>query len=957
MKKKVWQSWENQNPSSRADEFSPDASFWPFDLSRRQFLSLAAASLATASLAGCTRNTLEKMIPYLETPEGVTPGKPQFFSSGWSLAGQTHGLLVESHDGRPTRIDGHPLHPASLGKSNAIHQALLLSLYDEDRQRQVWSQGRKSSLDDFKNEMQKLRENFHQTGGQGLVFLSELSSSPSLRAQWQSFQKIYPRAEWLQYEPVSLQSEQQALRKIFSRAVAPLYQFDKAEVVVSLDADIFADPLYPLRYTVDFFRKRAKTHPAEKATSLFVIEPTPSVTGAWTDQRLSLRASRIHEFARVLWQKLNHQSIVTSLTAVENTFLERLIRQVQSFPGRCLFLAGPYQPQSVHEIAQALNFRYGQKAISYRTMENSPTQELTALDRLADRLEKKQVQALFVIGGNPVYQSPANLALREKIKSVPNSYRFSLLKDETSKLCQWQLPLAHPFECWSDGEAYDGTVSLHQPLLPPLREGLCFSEILSFLQGDLKSSADLVRSFWSAKLGPSMAWEKMVQTGLSPLPKPRFFQPTSVKIPELSSSPSAVTEKEDSVEILFRADPHVWDGRFVNNPWLQELPKPLTLLTWGNAALISPALAKKKNIQPGQVIEMKTSGASLKAPAWIFPGQEEQTVTLHFGYGQQTSGKIGQGLGFNAYQLWNSHEPYWQKATLRVTSEKEKLACTQDHWTMEEEDPVRTLPRTAALAVTTTEIQPASIYPENPYAERKDIIAKPEAWAMVIDLDHCIGCNACTVACQSENNIPVVGKEGVLRGREMHWLRVDRYFSGDENSPRYLFQPVPCMQCEKAPCEEVCPVAATVHSTDGLNQMVYNRCVGTRYCANNCPYHVRRFNFLSFSSGKGNSRQWQKNPDVSVRPRGVMEKCTYCVQRIVAARIEAEKEQRPLRDGEVKTACQVACPTEAIVFGNRNDPQAEVSRRQKVSRNYALLEELGTRPRTTYLAKLEDVYD
>jgi molybdopterin-containing oxidoreductase family iron-sulfur binding subunit len=647
---------------------------------------------------------------------------------------------------------------------------------------------------------------------------------------------------------------------------------------------------------------------------------------------LILKSSQFPSFCQALWQQLHGQK-----SEIENPFIQKIKAVVSSFPGRCVFMAGIHQPDIVHEISHQLNFEFGRKAVTYQAISPAPTSSIESLKNLGTQLEKNEIEALFVIGGNPAHQSPVDFNLSKKFRQAKRSYRFSLTEDETSAVCDWQLPLAHEFEAWSDGQAFDGTLSVHQPLIAPLFQGKNIHEIISLFSGENKLSYTVVTDFWKKKLGTqySLQWEKIVQNGIFAEKKTRAFNLKPKKsIPMFLNETPITTE----LEILFRADPHIWDGRFAGNSWLQELPKPLTLLTWGNAALISPALASERKIAPGQVIEITTADGKLKAPAWILPGQEERTVTLHFGYGRTRAGKTVSHLGFNAYQIWNSNHTDFQTGSIAVTSEIQEMACTQSHFLMDE----KTLEKKSTVI--------PSLYEKDPLPA----VVSPEAWAMVIDLDHCIGCNACTIACQSENNIPVVGKEGVLRGREMHWIRVDRYFSGEENSPRFVFQPVPCMHCEKAPCEEVCPVAATVHSTEGLNQMVYNRCVGTRYCANNCPYKVRRFNFFSLTSNKGELQKLLQNPEVSVRPRGVMEKCTYCVQRINAARIDAQKDLRSIKDGEIKTACQVTCPTEAITFGNQNDPASKVSQLKKKSRNYALLEELGTRPRTTYLTKMED---
>jgi molybdopterin-containing oxidoreductase family iron-sulfur binding subunit len=562
-----------------------------------------------------------------------------------------------------------------------------------------------------------------------------------------------------------------------------------------------------------------------------------------------------------------------------------------------------------------------------------------SLAELSAALPRGEVSDLLISGGNPVYNTPATLDFAGALKHAGASYRLGLSEDETSAACTWHLPAAHSFESWSDAEAANG-VTFAQPLIAPLLNGKSLPEVLSLCSGKAQSGYEILREHWHGVWPKDFAkrWAEALREGhiAHAVSSPRRPRP----VPAMQE----LALKDGEVEIVFRADPCVWDGRFANNPWLQELPKPLSLLTWENTAWISAKLARDKNLVNGQKIELTAQGRKLQVPVWIMPGQEDRTVTLFFGYGRTHAGKIGSGLGYNAYALWTG-APVLRGELARL-EEHVSLASTQTHGEMSgEEDPVRRYRSGEKLSAEKT---PESLYPEDPSVPRAR-----ESWGMVIDLDSCTGCSACMIACQSENNIPVVGKKGVLLGRQMHWIRVDRYFSGDVSEPRVYFQPVPCMQCEKAPCEVVCPVAATTHSSDGLNQMVYNRCVGTRYCANNCPYKVRRFNYLAYNSKLTDLDKMGKNPEVSVRSRGVMEKCTYCVQRIEKARIHAKIHDESIPDGAVRTACQATCPTEAISFGNLADPDSQVSRLRRHDGHYALLEHLGTRPRTTYLGKRE----
>jgi molybdopterin-containing oxidoreductase family iron-sulfur binding subunit len=591
-----------------------------------------------------------------------------------------------------------------------------------------------------------------------------------------------------------------------------------------------------------------------------------------------------------------------------------------------------------------------------------PVDHAASIRELAEDMDAGRVSFLLILGGNPVFDAPADLRFAERLQKVAMRVHLSPYNDETSVLCQWHVPEAHPLECWSDARAFDGTASVVQPLIAPLYGGKSAHELLAALAGKSQTSAyEHVRETWRKHAGGGdfeRFWRRVVHDGVVP----------GTAHPERAERPAAGFERAirpsaaegGGLRVLLRADPSIHDGRFANNGWLQELPKPMTRLTWDNAVLVAPATAERLGLANGDVVEVAAGGASVRGPVWILPGQAADCVTIHLGYGRTRVGKVGAGTGFDAYPLRTAGAPWTiPGASLRKTGERRVLACTQDHHSMEGRAPVR-----VALVAAPAghhghgetghgdaghgahgEDLP-TMYPEHPY--------EGHAWGMSIDLNACVGCGACVVACQAENNIPVVGRDQVSRGREMHWIRVDRYFEGDLDDPDVYHQPLPCMHCENAPCEVVCPVAATTHSSEGLNDMVYNRCVGTRYCSNNCPYKVRRFNFLQYSDFETESLKLLRNPDVTVRSRGVMEKCSYCVQRINEVRIASQREDRPIRDGEIQTACQQACPARAIVFGDQNDPASRVSLLKKDPRDYALLHELNTRPRTTYLATLRN---
>lgn len=934
---------------SHQDEFFPGASEWPKDLSRRSFLEMAMASLALAGFTGCTRLPTEKIIPYIKDPEDFVPGKSEFYATAFVHSGQATGILVESHQGRPTKIEGNPFHPASRGAASAQQQAFILSLYDPDRSSKVLLNGKSSSWEKCQAALQESITGLKNSKGRGFYILNEFSASPSFEDQVSQLKNAYPGVRWIQYEPVSRSSSLKASKSVFGKPLQCVYHLDRVATVVCLDADLFGSPCFPLRYAQDFIQQRRGKNTV--LPELFAVEATPSITGAWTSRRLTAKYSALPEIAQELALRFAGGKSEKSFSRESENFFRQLLARKDLGP--CLFIAGEHAPESVHEVCHHLNTKYAVKAIDYLTPEpTTPLDALTDLRDLTHALNSGEVESLIIIGGNPVYQSPASLKFNEAVKRAKKSFHFSLLEDETSAACQWHCPLTHPLENWSDARAFDGSLSLVQPLVEPLFAGKSPHELLALLLGKELSSYDVVQAYWRQRLGEKFEtdWEKALSNGILNLQAPILAKAPKSQW-KASSVQSAQPPSQDSgvSEILFRCDESIGDGRFGNNPWLQELPKPLSKLTWENAALVSPHFAETNNIVTGQYLSIETTGGTLKAPAWILPGQEENTVTLTFGYGRSLGGKIASQKGYNAYRIWDLDHPHQTTGKIRIFKDKTALASTQTHFTLNDDKIVQRTKSEKSLAVSKkpTASHYASLYTEEP------LPPAPEAWAMVIDLDSCIGCSACTIACQSENNIPVVGKDGVLRGREMHWIRVDTYYSGPEHNQQVSFQPVPCMHCEKAPCELVCPVAATVHSTDGLNQMVYNRCIGTRYCSNNCPYKVRRFNFFSLNSKVSDLERLQKNPEVSVRSRGVMEKCTYCVQRIQAGRITAQKENRKIRDGEIQTACQATCPTQAIVFGDKNDVTSKVHELRQSARHYALLEELGTLPRTTYLAKID----
>jgi MoCo/4Fe-4S cofactor protein with predicted Tat translocation signal len=941
-------------------EFPRQASEWKATMSRRQFLSLMGASLALAGLTGCTSQPPERIVPYVDAPESTVPGQALFFATAMGLAGYALGLLAQSHLNRPTKLEGNPDHPASLGATDAIAQASILTLYDPDRSTVVTNEGAESTWEEFLQALQAQLEPQRASGGAGLRILTETVTSPTLVSQLQAILDQYPNAVWHQYEPVNRDQVYAGAELAFGEPAEPIYRIDQAEVIVSLDADLFQTSPGRVRYAREFADgRRADTAEDRARNRLYVVESTPTITGAAADHRLPLKAGQIEAFARSLAQALGIGVTADEVatTALPGNWLNALAADLQAHTGSSLVIAGEPQPPIVHALAHAMNDalgNVGQTVIYTDPVVANPQHQIESLRALVEAMSAGEVELLLILGGNPVYTAPVDLDFAAALENVAFAAHLSLYADETSARCGWHIPESHFLEGWSDARAYDGTLTIQQPLIQPLYASHTAHELLAALvSAEVQSDHDIVQAYWTSQQGEAAFatfWQTALHDGIvadtALAPKTVTLQAAFDVEPTLATAP-------DDLEINFRPDPSIWDGRFANNGWLQELPRPFTKLTWENAALINPLTADSLGLTQGDLVELAYAGYTVQAPIWLLPGQAEGTVTVHLGYGRTHAGRVGNGAGFNAYALRSTGVGWFGTGlTVRKVGEGHRFASTQGHFSMEGRDLVRV--GTVAQFAEEPEFVHAqdghhgeiSLYPKYDY--------DTNAWGMAIDLSACVGCNACVAACQAENNIPIVGKEEVANGREMHWIRIDTYFEGDLTNPATHQQPILCMHCENAPCEPVCPVGATMHDAEGLNTMVYNRCIGTRYCSNNCPYKVRRFNFLQYTDLDTESLKLQRNPNVTVRARGVMEKCTYCVQRISAARITAKLEGRPIADGEVVTACQQACPTRAIVFGNLNDPESEVAQRKASPLNYGLLAELNTLPRTTYLAKLRN---
>jgi molybdopterin-containing oxidoreductase family iron-sulfur binding subunit len=993
-------------------EFPEQADTWPDSLSRRQFLTLMGASLALAGLSGCSTRPAPSVnvVPDVKQPEEAVPGKPLFFATAMTLGGAGVGLLVESHLGRPTKIEGNPDHPGSLGATDPMHQASILGLYDPDRSQTATLLGQTSTWDAALGEasahgvpsVRRAATELRSLQGRGLRLLTETVVSPTQYQQIRELLKAFPEARWHQYEPLAADSARRAARVAYGEHVNTIYDFRKADVVLSLDADFFTCAPGNLRYVADFMsrsRVGSKEASAAHATMnrLYVVEPCVSCTGAKADNRLALKAHEIEGFARALAVRLGMTAGSVGEAGSYAEWVEAVASDLHQHRGRCLILAGMGQPEVVHLLALAMNHHLGnigQTLLHTNPVEAEPVDQLESLRELVNNMKAGRVEMLVILGGNPVFTAPADFDFVKHMQKVRFRVHLSQHQDETSRQCHWHLPEAHYLEAWGDTRAYDGTATIVQPLIQPLYQGRSAIELLSALVKDVPTPGyEIVRGYWyqhwSHRGTSSDRFEEFWQTALhdgvvaeTALPQKSVSLKSGWQ-DRLKQRASAVTG--DDYEIVFRPDPMIYDGRFANNGWLQECPKPITKLTWDNAALMSPQTAEKLGVQAKSyahggehggfqvpILALRFGDRTVEAPVWMMPGHVDDSVTVYMGYGREYAGRVGGSpgnqVGFNAYALRTS-DALWFARGLSVgkTAKNYRLACTQEHQLMENREVVR--------SATLSEYQKAPNFAQEPEkglekeetrrARRPLTLYPPppsetasQQWGMAIDLTTCIGCSACVVACQAENNIPVVGKDQVARGREMHWLRVDLYHGSGSQTPdmptEFNFQPVPCMHCENAPCEYVCPVAATVHSADGLNDMVYQRCVGTRFCSNNCPYKVRRFNFLFYADYATQSVRLQYNPDVTVRSRGVMEKCSYCVQRIRHADITAQAEGRSIAEGEILTACQAACPAGAIAFGNINDPRSRVKQWKESPLNYSLLGDLNTAPRTTYLAAVHN---
>ena len=932
------------------------------NFNRRNFLKIMGASVALASLPACTKQPLQKLVPYVNQPEDLVPGKPMYFATAMTLGGFALGLIAESHEGHPTKIEGNPGHPASLSATHIFHQAAILDLYDPDRSQTVLQNGQPSTWENFVAAMHDVLETQKNKNGNGLRILTETVTSPTLHFQIQQLLKKFPEAKWHQFEPVNRDNVREGAKLAFGENVEAQYHFKNAKIILSLESDFLYFHPNAVRYARDFAKNRRARFPQTEMSRLYVVESSPTVTGANADHRLPIASAEIQTFALALTQKLgviSNSAIRNPQSELEN-WIAAVADDLSQNRGASIVIVGENQPPIVHALAHSLNRSLGNigQTVSFtESAQANWVNQTESLHDLVEALNRKEVEALVILGGNPAFTAPVDFQFADNLAKVKFKVHLATHVNETSNFCNWHIPENHFLESWSDARSFDGTISIVQPLILPLYAGKSAHEILdAAFSPPGRNDYDLVRKFWqSQNPGENFenSWHQTLHDGLiqnSALPEKKV-SPKQFQIP-------AIENHKSEIEITFRPDPTIYDGRFINNGWLQELPKPNTKLVWDNAALISPAFAEKEKLSNGDIVEIEFQNRKLQIPVWTTPGQAENSIALPFGYGHENIENVGVRTGFNVYKLRTSNA-LWSAngATLKKAGATYQLVTTQTHHVIDSDD------RQIIREGTFVEFQRDNNFvKENSDAPTAgDTLYKPNEfpyngykWGMAIDLSACIGCSACTIACQAENNIPVVGKEQVAAGRIMHWIRVDNYFRGAPQNPQTTFQPVPCMQCENAPCEMVCPVDATVHDHEGLNVQVYNRCIGTRYCSNNCPWKVRRFNFFQYADYNQPSYEPMWNPNVTVRSRGVMEKCTYCIQRISAARINSENQNRKIRAGEFQTACQQVCPTNAIVFGDLNNPDCEVTKLKTHDLNYLMLGQLNTRPRTSYLAKLRN---
>jgi molybdopterin-containing oxidoreductase family iron-sulfur binding subunit len=907
---------------------------------RRELLRVMGASLALAGVTGCKPAKSDDVVPFVNRPPGFEEGRIDHYATAVLTDGFAQPVLATAVAGRPIKLEGNPEHPASRGATSFLTQAALLDLYDPDRSQAPLLRGTTVDWADFDAQMQRWRAAWQANGGAGVRLLIAPTTSPTLIRQIEELKAALPKLRVHLFDPLAGYGADPATEAL--GAMQLRLRLENARVIVSLDDDFLGPGPAQVVNAGGWAKRRGDVENAQRIR-LYMAEPTPTLTGANAQHRIGVRPSRLTLLAAALAAKLGMGGPATGLTPEEFGWVDAAGNALLADRGESLLTVGRQSPAPLHSLAATANQRLGTRAIDY--LEPIALVPVGGYVDLVRDIEAGQVAALFTLAANPAYAGPADIDFATLAKRIPLTVHAGSHYDETAAASAWHLPVPHALEDWSDARSVDGLATIVQPVIQPLYDTRSLHTLIAgFTMDGVPDARWVVRQFWIGRLQDDQSWNAALKTGFVPGTEAR---PAAVSPKPI---PIRLQHAADDVEVVIRPDPTIRDGSGANNGWLQELPKPLTKITWENVIAVSPGTAEKLGIggsgEPAinrcPLVEVECGGRSVTGPAWVMPGQPEGVATVYLGYGRRSVGRVGNGIGYDAYSLRTAASPWAAAGRLRPVPGAAAVATTQTHHRLEGGEQVATVP--SADARYRADSGNASIYPRWPEGE--------PAWGMVIDTDLCIGCNACITACQAENNVPVVGKKQVYEGREMHWLRVSRLYTGNPGNPGTMFQPIPCMHCEQAPCEMGCPVHATVHSPDGLNLMVYNRCIGTRTCSSYCPYKVRRFNWFDYTTDAPPSIEAQRNPDVTVRGRGVMEKCTYCIQRIRGAAVAADIEDGEIRDGEIQTACQQACPTNAIVFGNLADAGSAAAKRRAGPRNYSLLGELGTRPRTTYLARI-----
>lgn len=953
---------------SRSDESSAP-------IGRRRFMAMGAGSgLSSLALAACVRKPKEKILPFAQRPEDRIPGKPRHFATSAYVAGSVLGLVVESQDGRPTKIEGNPKHPGSFRGTSAWAQAEVLNLYDPDRARTPSRRGKTATWEQAFEAIDEALESAGE-GGSRLAILTEAVPSPTFERLVGELREKYPKALVVEHDLAVDDAELAGRSLLGVPGVRAIRHYHLADRVLSLDADLFGSEPDCVRSARLWADRRRTVTGSEDVGRLYVVEPCFTVTGACADNRLPVPASRVAAFASGLLAELLDAGLTLPAAASRlaakvagvnresfGRWVPALAKDLVASRGSSIVVAGRRQPPVVHAMADLLNEALDNTGRTVTFVRQPAVADAASLPQLSERLENGSVGALIVIGGNPVYDAPRDLRLAERFGKAGSSVHLSTHRNETSEACGLHVPRSHFLESWCDLRASDGTPSVQQPLIAPLHDTVSELELLARLIGRPRPRGyELVKETWRTRASSLSAdaferrWRRWLQDGLvSEKPVTDVPEPRWSRLAEAWARQEEAEAEPPAIEIDFALDASTFDGRYANNAWMQELPDPTTKLSWEHAAYASEATARSLGADTGDVLRVEAAGAVAEVPLFVIPGTADGVLVVPLGYGRRVGGQVAEGVGADTFALREQGAAWIATATSVTRSGRTRQLCTtQEHGRSEGRGVLRETTLEAHRAnpeeVGKVHGPPLKSLWQEPHPR------EGQQWGMSIDLSACTGCNACVLACQAENNIPVVGRERVLDGREMHWIRVDRYFEGSGEATVMQSQPMACTHCENAPCESVCPVAATTHSPEGLNDMAYNRCIGTRYCSNNCPLKVRRFNFFNYNDDIEPLESLQKNPDVTIRFRGVMEKCTYCVQRINQAKIVAKRDGNGVvPDGAIVTACEQACPTAAIVFGDVADSTSRVSKAKAQARDYAVLAELNIKPRTTYLARIRN---